>query len=127
MGRFDYIVWTHGTIKLEDDFVDYHYAGDDWPPAEKPSRDEVRHVVSPGPHTVAMGPENTRAISQTFAESITLSKPGLRLNSFHSSINSLAAVLAANISSELDGEKIEIDEFINGDRYAQYRRNPQGG
>jgi hypothetical protein len=46
------------------------------------------------------------------------------LNSFNSSINSLAAVLAANISNDLDGEKIVIDEFINDDKYAKYRINP---
>jgi len=46
------------------------------------------------------------------------------LNSFHSSINSLASVLAANVSNDLGGEKIVIDEFINDDKYARYRRNP---
>jgi hypothetical protein len=33
-------------------------------------------------------------------------------------------VLAANVSNDLDGEKIVIDEFINDDKYAQYRKNP---
>ena len=59
-----------------------------------------------------------------FATSIIENKPELRLNSFHSSINSLASVLAANVSNELDGEKIVIDEFINDDKYAKYRVNP---
>jgi predicted dehydrogenase len=123
-GRFDYIIWTHGTIKLEDDFVDYHYDRDDWPPAQKPSLEDVRKVISKGPHTVAMGPENTKALSQNFVEAVTLDKPELLRNTFHSSINSLAAVLAANASSELDGEKILIDEFINDDNYARFRRKP---
>jgi len=122
-GRFDYIIHTHGTIKLEDDFVDYTYDGD-WPPAQNPSMDEVRKVVSPGPHGRAMGPDSTLGIAQSFASSIVEDKPELRLNSFNSSINSLAAVLAANISNDLDGEKIVIDEFINDDKYAQYRKNP---
>ena len=63
-------------------------------------------------------------IGQAFATSIVESKPENRLNSFNSSINSLAAVLAANISNDRDGEKIVIDEFINNDKYAQYRVNP---
>ena len=71
-----------------------------------------------------MGRDSTRGISQSFAESISENDPSKRLNSFNSSINSLASVLAANISNDLDGEKIVIDEFINDDKYAQYRKNP---
>lgn len=122
LGRFDYIIHTHGTIKLEDDIVDYTFEGD-WPPEEKPTIDQVRKVISAGPHYSAMGDENTLGISEAFATSIVENKPENRLNSFNSSINSLASVLAANISNELDGEKIVIDEFINDDKYAQYRLN----
>ena len=122
-GRFDYIVHTHGTIKLEDDFVDYRFDGD-WPPAEKPTDADVRHVISKGPHNTAMGDESTLSIGEAFASSIVESKPENRLNSCNSSINSLASVLAANISNDLDGEKIVIDEFINDDKYAKYRVNP---
>ena len=121
-GRFDCIIHTHGTIKLEDDFVDYTFDGD-WPPANNPTIDQVRKVISAGPHNTAMGGESTLAIGKSFATSIVECKPENRLNSFNSSINSLAAVLAANISNDLGGEKIVIDEFINDDKYAQYRVN----
>jgi len=123
LGRFDYIIHTHGTIKLEDDIVDYTFEGD-WPPEEKPTIDQVRKVISAGPHNNAMGDESTLGIGEAFATSIIENKPENLLNSFNSSINSLASVLAANISNELDGEKIVIDEFINDDKYAQYRVNP---
>ncbi len=122
-GRFNYIIWTHGTIKLEDDFVDYRF-DEEWPPENKPTIDQVRKVISPGPHNTAMGAESTLAIGEAFATSIVENKPENRLNSFNSSINSLAAVLAANVSNELGGEKIVIDEFINDDKYASYRKNP---
>jgi hypothetical protein len=122
-GRFDYIIHTHGTIKLEDDFVDYRFDGE-WPPEERPTVDEVRHVISAGPHNTAMGAESTEGIAEAFATSIIEDKPENRLNSFNTSINSLASVLAANVSNDLDGEKIVIDEFINDDKYAQYRKNP---
>ena len=123
LGRFDYIIHTHGTIKLEDDIADYTFEGD-WPPEEKPTIDQVRKVISSGPHNSAMGDESTLGIGEAFATSIIENKPENLLNSFNSSINSLASVLAANISNELDGEKIVIDEFINDDKYAQYRANP---
>ncbi len=125
-GRFDCIIWTHGTIKLEDDYVDYHYDGDDWAPTKRLRPEEVRKVISKGPHTVAMGHENTKAMAQSFAEAIIQKRPGLLRNTFHSSINSLAAVLAANVSNELGGEKIELEEFIHGDGYARYRQRPTG-
>ncbi|MCI0441235.1 MAG: Gfo/Idh/MocA family oxidoreductase [Chloroflexi bacterium] len=125
-GRFDCIIWTHGTIKLEDDYVDYHYDGD-WPPPERLRGNQVRKVISKGPHTVAMGNENTKAISQSFAEAITLDRPELLKNTFSSSINSLAAVLAANASNELGGDKVVIDEFIHSDKYARFRRRPASG
>ncbi|MBC8453138.1 MAG: Gfo/Idh/MocA family oxidoreductase [Chloroflexi bacterium] len=122
-GRFDVIIHTHGTIKLEDDFVDSTFDGD-WPPEQNPTIDQVRKVISKGPHNTAMGKESTLGIGKSFATSIAESKPENRLNSFSSSINSLASVLAANISNDLDGEKIVIDEFINDDKYAKYRVNP---
>ena len=86
---------------------------------------QVRQVISSGPHGGAMGTENTEAISEAFATSIIEDKPQNRLNSFNSSINSLASVLAANVSNSLDGAKIVIDEFIKDDKYAQYRKNPR--
>jgi predicted dehydrogenase len=122
-GRFDCIIWEHGTIKLEDDFVDYHFDGD-WPPAKNPTLKDVRKVVSKGPHTTAMGSENTTSLGKAFAEGIQLGKPELLRNTFESSINSLAAVLAANVSNDLGGEKIALDEFINGRKYAKYRKKP---
>ncbi len=124
IGRYDCIIWTHGTIRLETDYVDYHFEGD-WPPEEKPSLDQVRKVVSRGPHDDAMGRRATTDISKAFAEGVTRGKPELLLNTFESSINSLAAVLAANVSNELGGEKIVIDEFVNDDRYAKYRAKPR--
>lgn len=124
-GRFDCIIWEHGTIKLEDDFVDYHFDGD-WPPESNPTLDQVRKVISPGPHDVAMGAESTTDLSKAFAEAVTLAKPDLLRNTFESSINSLAAVLAANVSNDMGGEKIQLDEFINGDRFAKHRAKPAG-
>ncbi len=124
-GRFDCVVWTHGTIKLEDDFVDYHFDGD-WPPEDKPTIEQVRRVISAGPHDTAMGAGSTTDLAKAFAEGVTLGKPELLRNTFESSINSLAAVLAANISNDLGGEKIIIDEFVNDDKYAKYRAKPAG-
>lgn len=122
-GRFDSIIHTHGTIKFENDVVDYTFKGT-WPPTQKPSIDDVKKVISTNPYHDAMGQQSTHNIDRAFVESIVNNDPSKRLNSFDSSINSLASVLAANISNELDGKKIFIDEFINSDEYAGYRKNP---
>ncbi len=122
--RYDYILSTHSIIKFEDDLVAYSYTGDDWPPAEKPLPDQVRHVLAKGPMENAMGQHNTEALAKGFAESIMLDKPELARNTFRSSVNSLAAVLAANVSHDLNGERIDLDEFINSDRYAKHRQRP---
>jgi len=37
-------------------------------------------------------------------------------------MNSLAAVLAANISDDLGGVRVEIDELMSADKYAAYRK-----
>ncbi len=99
----------------------YHYDSDDYPPAERPSVEQVRRVIAPGPRPNAMGPENTFELSQGFVRSITESNPDFRLNSFRSSMNSLAAVLAANVSDELAGEKIDLREFETSAKFAKYR------
>ena len=60
--------------------------------------------------------------AQCFIKSIINNKPELRNNSFTSSINSLSAVLAANVSASLGGEKINIKEFEYSNKFSQYRK-----
>ena len=50
---------------------------------------------------------------------------GLMRNTFSSSMNSLCAVLVANVSHTRDGERIDLDAFMTSDKYAEYRRRPQ--
>lgn len=111
--RFDYILTTHSLVKFEDDLVAYGTNGK-----------ENKTIISKGPHLEPMGNENTFEISKSFASSIVDNKENLRLNSFKSSINSLAAVLAANVSNHLRGERIELSEFINAPKFSRYRKNP---
>ena len=100
-------------MKFEDDLVAYGTNGK-----------ENKTIISKGPHLEPMGNENTFEISKSFVSSIVDNKENLRLNSFKSSINSLAAVLAANVSNHLRGERIELSEFINAPKFSRYRKNP---
>lgn len=124
--RYDYIVTPESHIKFEDDLVVYHYDGKDYPPKERPTLDQVRKVLAKGPTPNAMGARNTQEISRQFVRSITQNDPSLRTNSFRSSLNSLAAVLAANLSNDLGGERIDLSEFSTSSKFAKFRARPAG-
>ena len=47
-------------------------------------------------------------------------KSKLRCN-YENSINSIAAVLAANASNLLNGDKININEFISSRKFSKFR------
>ena len=121
-GRFDCIIWEHGTIKFEDgDIVDYHYPGDDWSPSLRPTVDQTRTVLLDDTGHDGMSLQNTYELAKTFVESILASEPSLTRNSYASSLNSLAAVLAANASAEMDGQQIKISDFMYADEFAKQR------
>ncbi len=124
-GRFDCVIWQHGTIKFEDgEVVDYHYPGDDWSPALRPGLDDTRRVICEDPGYEGMGMPNTYELAKTFLESIIDSDVGMTRNSYTSSLNSLASVLAANVSNDLGGEQVNIDEFMHSPKFASYRQSP---
>jgi hypothetical protein len=112
--RFDYILTTHSLIKFEENLVAYGIKNKD-------KQSSHKTILTKGPHEEPMGNQNTFEISKSFVESIVDNDKKLRLNSFQDSINSLAAVLAANVSNSLGGERIEIDEFINSPKFSKYR------
>lgn len=123
VGRFDCIIWEHGTIKFEGgDVVDYHYAGDGWSPTLRPSVDETRTVLLDNPGYDGMALQNTYELAKTFVESIIDSDASTTRNSYESSLNSLAAVLAANTSAGMDGRQIKIADFMYADEFAKYRQ-----
>jgi predicted dehydrogenase len=123
-GRFDFILSLHSLVKFEDDMVAYSYEGAEYPPAQRPDQKSVRKVLARGPHPDAMGEHNTRALGKAFAESVALRRPELVKCTFRSSLNSLAAVLAAGVSNDLGGERIDLDAFTGSAKYARFRRRP---
>ena len=65
--------------------------------------------------------ENTYKMIRTFVEAIDSNdKSKLRCN-YENSINSIASVLAANASNLLNGEKIDINEFITSRKFSKFR------
>ena len=71
-----------------------------------------------------MGEENSLEHDRKFAEVVTQNKPDLLMNTFESSLNSLAVVLVANMSHKLNGEHIYLEEFTTGEWFSRYRTRP---
>jgi len=134
MERYDYILTAKSMIKFEDNLIAYGVEEDNYS-IEKGRKhfqtkdvykeNETSKILAKGPHKDAMGQHNTKLISENFVRSIILNKPELRKNSFKSSINSLSAVLAANVSSSIGGQKIDIDEFESSAKFSQFRAKPK--
>ena len=120
--RYDYILTTHAMIKFEDDLVVYGGEGPTTGLGERRSGEPRRRVLATGPHADPMQFHNTLELARRFVESITRGRPELVQSSFRSGLNSLCAVLAANASHELGGERISLSRFAQSDEYARFRR-----
>ena len=120
--NYEYIITTHSTVKFEDDYVAYEYLDKDWPPSNKPNLKDLRKVISKNPSKEPMMEfENTYKMIRTFVEALDSNdKSKLRCN-YENSINSIASVLAANASNLLNGDKININEFITSTKFSKYR------
>jgi hypothetical protein len=68
--------------------------------------------------------DGTFHINQCFVEAVARGDDSILRNTFSSSLNSLAAVLAANLSDRLGGRKIQLAEFATSAEFADFRRKP---
>ena len=118
---YESILWTHGHLKFEgNDVVAYYYDGP-YPPAQPPAQEAVRHVL-PLPD----GVDPTEQISRAFLNAIRKGNSDQLRSTFTSSMNSLAAVLGANASDQLDGERIYLKDFLVNAKYDRFRQKPIG-
>jgi predicted dehydrogenase len=116
---YESILWTHGHLKFEgNDVVAYYYDGP-YPPAQTPSAESVRH-----PLPTAERVDPTEQISRAFLKAIETGNVEQLRSTFASSMNSLAAVLGANASDQLDGERIYLNDFLVDAKYDRFREKP---
>jgi len=114
-------MWDHGHLTFEQEgLVAYFYDGP-YPPQNPPNTEQIRH-----PLPTAEARDSTLAINRDFIGAVRAgadAAPAADLRcSFASSMNSLAAVLAANASHDLDGERIELTAFADDEQYARFRK-----
>ena len=110
------VLWNEGRVRLEHDaLLAYHYDGP-YPPAQRLQEAEVRRQIH-GPNSN----DTTYEIAAAFVRAVKEKRQDLVRSSFNDAMNSLAAVLAANVSDDLGGARVEIDELMSADKYADFR------
>ena len=120
-GGYQNVLWDHGHLCFEgQEMVAYTYGGP-YPPTERPDKAAVRRVVAAPPPVDA-----TEAIGRAFVQAVQTGDPTRVRSTFSGSMNSLAAVLAANVSHERNGERIDLEAFCASPDYAAYRQRPAG-
>jgi predicted dehydrogenase len=113
------VLWNEGHLQLDPaELVVYHYDGP-YPPAESPAAAQVRHTLATPPAN-----NSTYAISRAFVLAVAEHAPELIRSPFGEAMNSLAAVLAANVSDARDGARVDVNELLTSDRFAPFRARP---
>jgi predicted dehydrogenase len=114
------VLWTDGRAVIEREGVSvFHYDGSYPPPQPPPDGSTARSLYT------GSGGDDTFAISQAFIQAVAENRPQLVRSPFCDAMNSLAAVLAANVSDALAGERVDVQQLLTEGRYADFRQKPQ--
>ncbi|MDA1190771.1 MAG: Gfo/Idh/MocA family oxidoreductase [Candidatus Poribacteria bacterium] len=117
---YNSLLWTHGHLKFEGREIAAYYYDGEYPPKDRPTMEQLRHVLPTTPQQDDM----TTALDRAFVNAVaSRDTSGLR-NDFASSLNSHAAVLGANVSDKLGGKRVVLQELLYDDVYAEFRRKP---
>ena len=113
------VLWTEGRAEICWEGVTmYEYDGP-YPPSQPPPQGAVTKTLYEG-----RGGDDTFAISKVFMRAIAENRPELVRSPFGDAMNSLAAVIGANVSDELGGERVDVDQLLSADRFAAFRQKP---
>lgn len=110
------VLWTEGRLALEgQELASYAYDGD-YPPTVPPAQATLRTVLDLPP-----AQDSTLAIARAFVNAVEQhDATGIR-SSFGDAMNSLAAVIGANVSDELNGQRILIRELLTSADFEKFR------
>ncbi len=110
------VLWTEGRLALEGaEVVSYHYDGD-YPPADKPTEADIRTILD-----LPAAKDTTLEISRSFIEAVAQGDPAAIRSPFDDAMNSLAAVIGANVSDKLDGVRVNVAELLTSTEFEAYR------
>ena len=113
------VLWTEGRAVIDWDGVKaFHYDGP-YPPESVPAKEAVEKSLFDG-----RGGDDTFAISKAFVKAVSEARPELIRSPFGDAMNSLAAVLGANVSDELGGARVDVEQLLHSKKYAAFRQKP---
>ncbi len=113
------VLWTEGRAEICWGGVTMYEYNGLYPPSQPPPQPAVTKTLYEG-----RGGDDTFAISQVFVRAIAEDRPELIRSPFGDAMNSLAAVIGANVSDEMGGERVEIDQLLCADKFAAFRQKP---
>ena len=109
------VCWQEGHLVFEgQEIAAYHYDGP-YPPPERPPIAALRRVLP------AQNKDTTYHISRNFIEAIANDRPAQIRSPFSDAMNSLTAVIAANVSDALGGQRVYLRQLLTDETYAPYR------
>ena len=110
------VLWTEGRAEISHEGVTaYHYNGP-YPPPQRPPLGAVTETLYEG-----RGGDDTFVISRVFTQAIAEGRPELIRSPFGDAMNSLAAVIGANVSDELGGERVNLEELLRAEKYSAFQ------
>ena len=115
------ILWNEGRLVLNpDEFAFYHYDGS-YPPETIPNDSQIRHSLNVDPVDDTLLDYSTVEISRNFIEAIIAQSPENIRSPFSDAMNSLTAVIAANVSDSMDGTRIYLEDLLTEEKYTPHR------
>lgn len=115
------ILWNEGRLVLnQDKIVFYHYDGI-YPPETLPDDSQICHSFNVTQVNDNLLDYSTLEISRNFLESIITQSPDSIRSPFSDAMNSLTAVIAANVSDSMDGARIYLKDLLTDKKYAPHR------
>lgn len=101
------VLCTESRLDLDGrDLVEYAYRGD-YPPTEQPTPAQTRRLID-----LSAPRDTTLEIARAFVTAVAQNDPSLIRSPFSDAMNSLAAVLGANVSDERNGERVVIADLL---------------
>lgn len=110
------ILCTESRLELNGrDLIEYAYQGD-YPPPEQPTPEQTRRL-----NDLPEAKNGTLEIARAFVTAVAQNDPTLIRSPFPDAMNSLAAVIGANVSDQLDGRRVMVADLLAGDEYEAFR------
>lgn len=105
--KYMQVVWDHGHLTLEQDGPTAYFHDGAYPPTKPPTATSLRH-----PLNVSERGNDTLEANRAFVRAVAERDPSGLRSPFNDAMNSLAAVLGANVSNERKGARVMLADLL---------------